>query len=222
MSLFKSKVFWFCAVVCIGITGFFGINAYKSQSSKEPVIIYKTTPVDPLVKPIEKPMETTLEDQSFVDQAAPSVETGDSLETDLSSVETFEADVSMFTPDDSNEDLTTDPPETIEPNAPLLDDFSAEDFAREMQEEYNRILNKYPLLSLPESEILKLIQTETGARELKRQADGLQADMIQAGNKYIPKLSDEEKQQVLEESRRLLSQYMTPDQIEEHLSKFNW
>ena len=46
--------------------------------------------------------------------------------------------------------------------------------------------------------------------------------MIRAANKYIPKLSDDEKQQVLEESRRMLSEDMTPEQVEEHLSKYNW
>ena len=64
-----------------------------------------------------------------------------------------------------------------------------------------QIVGKRNALSLPESDMLKLLESETGARELKRKpADGLQADMIRAANKYIPKLSDDEKQQVLEES----------------------
>ncbi|MCY3723611.1 MAG: hypothetical protein OXG97_15420 [Candidatus Poribacteria bacterium] len=228
MSLFESKFFWCCVLVCIGIAGFLGVNTYKSQARRVPVKVYKTTHPPPVVKSSEK----TQVHQGGVDQTQPSVETVDSVETQpsaetvdsvetqLGSVEMFKAEVPTSTP---TEEITTQPPETIEPTEdPYLANFSAENFGREMQEAYNMIMNQYPLLSLPESEILKLIETETGARELKRQADGLQADMIRAANKYIPKLSDAEKQQVLEGSRRLLSQYMTHDQIEEHLSQFNW
>jgi len=56
-------------------------------------------------------------------------------------------------------------------------------FHTSREKEYYMIMNQYPLLSLPESEILKRIETETGARELERQADSLHADMIRAAQR---------------------------------------
>ncbi len=227
MSLFKSKVFWLCAVVCIGIAGFLGINAYKSQSSKEAVIIYKTTQPPPLVKPLE----TTPENQGVVEQAAPSVETGDSLETEFSSVETFEADPLMFTPDDSNEELSVEGPQFTNQNDDIINEeidleidleFEASDFSAELQKRFMSVMSRYPLLSMSESEIFKLMQTREGRLEVLRQAEEIQVEMRRMGHEYIPRLSDEQKQQAKQETRRMLSEHLTPAEIESYISQFPW
>lgn len=222
MSLFESKFFWFCAVVCIGIAGFLGINAYKSPSSQEPVKIYKTTPLEPVVKSSEK----TQADQAFVDQAEPPIETGDSLETELPPVETFEAGDPLSTLDE-NEELTGGDSQIVDQNDVLLNnetdlDFDPKDFSAELEKRFMSVMSRYPLLSMSESEIFKLMQTREGRLEVLRQAEEIQVEMRRLGHEYIPRLSDEQKQQAKEETRRMLSEHLTPAEIEAYISQFPW
>ena len=222
MSLFQSKVFWVCAAIFIGIAGFLGFNTYKSKALP-PVIIYKASQPSPIVKSPEK----TQEDREAADQAGPPVETIDSFETDPPSVETFEADVPISTPDDSYEDLTVEESQITDKNDETANgeadsDFDAGDFSAELQKQFMSVMSRYPLLSMSESEIFELLQTREGLLEVKRQAEEIQVEMRRLGHEYIPKLSDEQKQQAKEETRRMLSEHLSPAEIESYISQFPW
>jgi len=93
MSLFQSKVFWFCAVVCIAIVGFVGVRAYQSKPPLEPVIIYKATKPIPRVKSPEKPQHPP----ASVDRAEPPVHTVDSFETGFTESDGSDADTPLST-----------------------------------------------------------------------------------------------------------------------------
>jgi len=101
MSLFQSKVFWFCAVVCIAIVGFVGVRAYQSKPPLEPVIIYKATKPIPRVKSPEKPQHPP----ASVEQAEPPVHTVDSFEAEFTESDGSDADTPLST-SDGFEELT--------------------------------------------------------------------------------------------------------------------
>ncbi len=222
MSLFKSKVFWLCAVVCIGIAGFFGVNAYKSKFPQEPLKIYKTTQSAPAVKSSEKKQGNPVS----VDQADPIVETVDSFEKELPEEVTVEADVPLSTSDDF-EEFTDGDSQVVDQNDDMFNDktdldFDPSDFSAEVKKQFMSIMDRYPLLSMSEAEIMRLMQTKEGLLEVKRQAEEINIEMLKLGHEYIPQLSDEEKQQAKEETRRMLSEHLSPADIEAYISQFPW
>ena len=127
MSLFQSKMFWFCTVVFMGIAGVFGINVYKSKSPQEPVIIYKTTHPSAAVKSPEMPAKTQKNPVS-VDQAEPIGEPVDSFEPPPLEAEPVEADVPISTPDDSSEGATVT--NSDETEKLYFGDYTEEDFIK--------------------------------------------------------------------------------------------
>lgn len=118
--------------------------------------------------------------------------------------------------------------ETAESETTWQDDYtadvglSAEEFAQELQRRSMDIISRYPISSMSEAAILKMAQTKEGLQELKQQSEGLQQEMNNFLFEYIPQLSEEAKQQAKAEARQMLSGYMTPDQVEAHLSQYPW
>lgn len=230
MFLFRSKFVWVCALLCVVAIALFGVVVYQGfRQQQEPIKVYKVTKPRHRTASPEKPLEppatssstgvTTVDelDSAEVDSVDADVEDGRTTVDSLT-------DSPMPSQDNLNEKpLTVDDSQTTGPNDNITNgDFSAEDFAQEIQTRFMSVMSRYPILSMSESEMLDLMQTREGRLTVQRQAEEIRIEMINLGNKYIPLLSDEEKRQAKEESRRILSEYLTPPQIEAYLSQFPW
>lgn len=220
MFLFRSKLFWGCVLFCVVIVGFSGVVSYKSQRSVEPVKIYKVVEPVPRAKSPQRIPQT----QTFTEDSGKTTFVSTDSYTDLPEEESTDIEMPVFDKDDAYEPKTTDDVDlTLESDDTTTDHgMSAEEFAREMQTRAMSIISGYPIASMSESEMLKMAQTEEGLIELKQQAEGFQQEMNDFLFEYIPKLSEEAKQQAKEEARQVLLGSMTPEQVEAHLAQYPW